>query len=256
MSLPGSGGDREALVRAAVAEGKAAGADLVVLPEATLPGYSHARTDASEPARTLAGALARQHDVHVAISFLDGAGCSLGLAGPGTWFTYRKRFPSPAESRGWAAGTQPGIVDTPIGRVGLAICADVLQLQVWREFRAENVDVVLIAGAWPAYTTRPPPGLGWLWRGSNDYRDDLLARASDSLGAPIAFANASGPTPNGHLLAGGAAVWSAGTRVRDDRIALAQGSRRPAGQPLRHRGPWRIFCPVYGTIRLPRLQRD
>lgn len=246
-SIPATGGDRLGLVRAAAAKARAAGAEVLVLPEAALPGYEHVRHDASLAARALACALAQEHGMYVGLSFLDGEGCSLGLAEPdgARWQAYRKRFPSPAESRAWARGTSPGVVETPLGRIGLAICADVLHLATWAELRAAGVEAVLVAGAWPAYTTPAPPGLGWLWRGSNPYRDDLLARASLSLGAPVAFANASGPAPGGDQLAGGASVWSAGDHVFDPELAVADAVPGPQGAPLTHRGPWRLFAPAY-----------
>lgn len=248
-SIPATGGDRLGLMRAAAASARAAGADVLVLPEASLPGYEHLRYDASRPARSFACALAQEHDMYVGVSFLDGEGCSLGLARPDTsgarWQAYRKRFPSPAESIAWARGSSPGVVETPLGRIGLAICADVLQLSTWADLRAAAVELVLIAGAWPAYTTPAPPGLGWLWRGSNPYRDDLLARASVSLGAPVAFANASGLAPGGDQLAGGASIWSAGRRVFDPDLAVADAVAGPQGAPLTHRGPWRAFAPAY-----------
>ena len=191
---------------------------------------------------------------------MDGDGCALGLAGPGTWAAYQKRFPSPAESRAWAPGAFPAVVPTPFGPVGLAICADVLQLSTWAELAAAQVVAVLVAGAWPAYATPAPPGLGWLWRDSNAYRDDLLARASRSLGAPVAFANASGPLPGGDHLAGGATAWSGGQVFHDPHLVVVEAVRGPPGPALTHQGAWRAFAPTYRlaarvvhhTSRLPR----
>jgi hypothetical protein len=202
VTLPGRGGtldERIAWADDAVARAAAAGAGLVVLPEATIPGYSHVRADCGDVARTWALGAARR-GLAVAVGYLDGDGCWLGVADPDGRFTaYRKRFPSPAEGRVWRGGTDAVIVDTPVGRVGLLICADVLQLDAWRPY-VGRVDAVAVAAAWPDYQGRlertprlARPALRWLFEGSVPYRDALLVRASAAVGAPVVFADASGP---------------------------------------------------------------
>ncbi|MFZ5479607.1 MAG: nitrilase-related carbon-nitrogen hydrolase [Myxococcota bacterium] len=212
LSLPAAGGtpdDREAAVRAAVL---AAEADLVVLPEAHLPGYAHVRGDAGARAHALLRSLPP-----TAMGYLDGDGSWLALAVDGEVHTYRKRFPSPAESRVWRAGDRPGLARTRLGRIGMLVCADVLQLDAWEALRGE-VDAVVVAAAWPDYRGVPFD--------SNPYRDRLLARAASSLGVPVAFANASGPG-----FSGGARVFQPGPP-----------------EPLRHEAGWGAFCRMYRRL--------
>lgn len=264
VQLPGRGGtleEREAhavgAVRAACAGGPGGKLDLVVLPEATLPGYAHVRADCGDRARALAMALATETGACVALGYLDGDGAWMGLAAPdGGWWAYRKRFPAPAEARVWRAGTVPGVAETPIGRVGLAVCADALQRATWRGLA--GVDVVAVGAAWPDYRGRldrtaawARPGLAWLYAGSNPYRDALLGRAARALGAPVVFANASGPWEGEEGFSGGSAVWDGDGR----RVATVEGDgagaaravvgRAEPGTPLRHPPRWAAFSAVY-----------
>lgn len=233
------------------ARAAAGGADLLLLPEALLPGYRHARADCGPAARDLALRLAARHRLAVCPGFLHGDGCFLGLAAPdGQWSCYRKQHPSPAESRQWRAGRHPGVVpfEARSGRLrlGLLICADLLHLRAWEALRG-RADLVLIAAAWPDYRQPPPPGLGWLYAESNRYRDHLLARAAASLGVPVAFANAAGPG-----FSGGTGLWdSSGARVGSGAFSIATLSPAapPSGvrPPLRHEGRWRAFMPAYAA---------
>lgn len=244
VELPGAPGDataRRAAARAALPEG----AQLVVLPEAWWPGYAHQRVDTGGDAREVGLDLARASGAWVAFGYLHGDGSWLGLAGPdGSWARYRKRFPSPAEARWWRGGGEPGVFQTPLGRVGVAVCADVLQLATWRGL--VGVDVVLVAAAWPDYRgRRAPPGLGWVAAQSNRYRDEVLAAGARALGAPVVFANASGPWRGEEGFSGGSGVWDAtGRRVAGAGQAVEVEPGR-AGPPLRHPARWRAFTAVY-----------
>jgi predicted amidohydrolase len=253
----------DALVRA-----KAEGARLALTPEAFLPGYApaaRAPADAGDiPARL--EALARAHGMAFACGFLDGARCSLGLAVPGAPLVrYAKRFPTPAESRGWARGAGPLVAETPMGRLGLLLCADVLHADSWRPLRG-NVDAVLVAGAWPDYRGRRaalPPGIGALAApviaGSNAWREALLPRAARFVGAPVLWCNAVGPYPAGapgEAFSGGSAAWSASGSpsratclpLREGRIVLVEadfgGDRSPSASLGMSLG-WRAFARAY-----------
>lgn len=241
-SLPALYGDRDALATA-MAE-RAQGADILLLPEAFLPGYRHQSDHQKNTALALAKHLAKRHHLHLALGFLEGNGCYLGMASPtGQWWDYQKQFPSPAEARFWKGGRQPGIASTVVGRVGLLICADVLQLSAWQALQG-RVDVVLVAAAWPDYQGRPPPGLGWLYAQSNPYRDELLASAAQVLGVPVAFANASGPG-----FSGGSRIWNAAGECvgKGDFVCAEVVGGQPQGT-LRHRGRWRLFTPIYRRV--------
>ena len=252
IQLPGVGGtvaERADLARAAIAETNraadgGASADLYVLPEACFPGYTHVRASGEGAAR----AFAESVDRRVVVGFIEGAASCAGIWEPGgSWIVYQKRFPTPAESRVWRAGRESVVAQTGIGRVGMLICADVLQIDAWEDLRG-RVDVVAVCAAWPEYRGRwAPPGLAWLYAESNGYRDDLLGRAARSLGVPVVFANACGPG-----FSGGSAVWSAAGKIvaEPHEIAVVEAScegsaEAPPEVALRHPARWAAFTHAY-----------
>lgn len=267
VELAGTGGsasDRLARAAVAVRAAKAAGASLVVLPEAYLPGYAHAAADAGPAARAWLEATARADDVTVAMGYLDHDRCVLGVTTPnGAHTAYTKRFLSPDEARAWRAGTHPVIVETPVGRLGLLVCADVLQLSAWDAY-VGRVDAVLVAAAWPDYrdriTTIPGvarPALGWLFRDSNPYREALLARAAVAVGAPIVFANATGPYRGAEGFSGGSRIYGAdGTVLAAGPLAVAPIVPGTPGAPLRHTPRWAAFTRVYRFAAAARARRN
>jgi predicted amidohydrolase len=256
VELPGRGGtraDRLAAADEAVDRAVAAGAALVLLPEAYLPGYTHAAAAEGPAARGWLATTARRHGITLAMGYVDGDACLLGVTTPdGTHTTYTKRFLAPAEARVWRPGDRAVLVDTPVGRLGLAICADVLQLDTWAPFRGA-VDAVLVAAAWPDYqgrlTTLPRaarPALRWLFATSNPYRDDLLARAARAVGAPVLFANATGPLAGAEAFSGGTCIYDAdGQRIATGAVAVATIARGTPGAPLGHPVRWAAFTRVY-----------
>lgn len=200
LELPGAGGSLdERLARADAALARAE-ADVIVLPEAYLPGYTHVRADVAAIAREWMADRARRHSATLVMGYLDDDACVLGVTTPdGAHTRYQKRFLAPAEARVWRAGTAPVIAETPAGRIGLLICADVLQLQAWDAYIG-RVDAVAVAAAWPDYAGRidtVPPAVRvpakWLFEASNPYRRVLLGRAAIAVGATVAYAAATGP---------------------------------------------------------------
>ncbi len=269
LELTGRGGTpAERLARAdiAVAEATAQGATLVLLPEAYLPGYPVIGEDeekAGDPradghrAREWMARVARRHTITVVMGYVEAQICLLGVTTPdGAHVTYAKRFLSPREARVWRPGAGPVLVDTPAGRVGLLVCADVLHLAAWAPLRGA-VDAVLVAAAWPDYrgrlertprAVRPllAPLLKPLFAASNPYRQDLLARAARATGAPVVFANACGPFDGAEHFSGGTCVYDAdGTIVATGRVAVASVGRGRPGTPLTHPLPWHAFSWAY-----------
>lgn len=245
LALPGTAGspvERGAWAERAAARARAAGAELVVLPEAYLPGYRHGRADAEGDARALAGRIGG----HVAVGFLEGDGSWLGLGSPdGRWARYRKRHPSPDEARHWRAGDAPGVVSTALGRVGLLVCADLLEPARWEELR--GVDVIAVAAAWPDYHGRagsPAHRLvaAWLRRVGVRHRDAMLAAGARATGATVVFAGAVGRWRGAEGFAGGGTVWwPDGTAAGP----IAEVRTAPPGPPVRLDPTWRAFMAAY-----------
>ncbi len=251
LTLPGNAGsptERHDWARRATARTAAAGADLVVLPEAYFPGYRHRRADAEAEAR----AFATTQPIHVVTGFLQGDGNHAGLGAPdGRWVTYRKRYPTPDEARVWRAGSTPGIVTTALGRVGLLICADLLQPAAWAAL-AGRVDVVAVCAAWPDYVGRvvhPPlrPVLAWLRRASAPHRDALLAAGARATGATVVYADAAGRWQDREGFSGASGIWFPdGSHLRGPTV-VAEARTAAPGEPVRLDRRWTLFGAAYRT---------
>ena len=266
VQLPGRGGtvdERVALATVRVAEAAAAGAQLVVLPEAFVPGYAHAAGEARDVARAWATGEARRHGVVLVTGFLAGGeggpACFAGVATPdGAWAEYQKRFPSPDEAAVWSPGRRPVTVDTPVGRLGLLVCADALHPSAWAAYRGD-VDAVVIVAAWPDYRGRAARvgpararAAAWLERDGRAHREAWLAKAAQSVGAPVVSANACGAWEAGEGFDGASAVWGADGSARARAVgdgaqvvsADAGGRATPTGA-LRHDARWTVFLAAY-----------
>ena len=150
------------------------GAQLVVLPEVFNSGFF-----LGEPlmmvAETLEGRTvnwlvkqASRHNIYIISSIyerFDGhfyntmvMACKDGLVG-----YYRKRNPTMSELIVWrrADVPGPGIFDTPLGRIGGAICFDSFGRESFEGFQKSGVDLVVVVGCWgfPRQANRRPEAL-------------------------------------------------------------------------------------------------
>lgn len=155
--------DNLAAVEALAAEAAARGSDWLILPELWSTGYDlenaaqHATTTAAGVFAQLAG-LARRYRLQI-------AGSALGLLGPGqfgntlTWHTaegelagvYSKLhlFRLMQEEQFLTAGDAPQLVDTPWGRVGLAICYDLRFPELFRLYALAGAHFIVLPAEWP-----------------------------------------------------------------------------------------------------------
>ena len=142
-----------------------AGAELAVLPEmfntgyGLCPDYRPLRRDPRRARRSGTSARSRQWDMTIAAGFVeqegmhvydslalvtpDGAGPRLPQAPPGLL----------GAVRGSVRAASPLVVATPWGRVGFAICADMIYRKVWHGYR-DRIDLAIIAAAWPDFADR------------------------------------------------------------------------------------------------------
>lgn len=180
------------------------GAELVVLPELFNTGYGRRReyiphaeavdgptwAFLCERARRyrlwIAAGFAERHDGHV----FNAAGF---CCPDGSLHVYRKRNLVLWETTQFRKGSAPLIVSTPFGRVGFAICADILYRRTWAEYRG-RIDLAVIVSAWPEFTDSRSGRPHWLLGRLGRLCGQIPERASADLGIPVVFANQCGPT--------------------------------------------------------------
>ncbi len=70
-----------------------------------------------------------------------------------TWCSGNDFGSTPAE--------RPLVVSTPWGRVGFAICADMIYRKVWSDYR-DRIDLAVVSAAWPDFADRDSGRRHWL----------------------------------------------------------------------------------------------
>jgi N-carbamoylputrescine amidase len=178
------------------------GARLVLLPEFLTTGftYEYRLADFAEP---VGGSTtcwlqrcSRQLDCWIGAGMIEQADDRMFdtfvLTGPaGEVFFYRKQHPAFFEALHFHRGREHGILETPIGRIGVMICWDMMFRRLARAM-VDRVDLLLICSAWPdTRTGNIPlhPLQGWLGRQPSQ-RPPCVARR---VAVPIAYCNATGP---------------------------------------------------------------
>jgi len=163
-----------------IAEARQAGADVVLLPETLDIGWTHgaARELAGEiphgEACTRLAAAAKQHGIFVCAGLVERAGARLFnsavlIDSQGKLLLqHRKLNELDIAHDLYATGDRLGVVDTPLGRVGVMICADGFARSqvVSRALALMGAEVILSPCAWarPAEhdNARDPYGQLWL----------------------------------------------------------------------------------------------
>ncbi|AMV38536.1 carbon-nitrogen hydrolase family protein [Planctomyces sp. SH-PL62] len=181
-----------------------AGAELVVLPELFNTGYSlcpdfgpHSETPEG-PTLTYLLRRARQWKMHIAAGYAERDGRhlydSLAFCTPGgDLHVYRKRNLVFWERFRFHPGRRNLIVPTPWGRIGFAICADMIYDRVWQDYRGQ-IDLAVVSSAWPEFADRGTGRRHWLLGRVGPLCSDIPARVAQDLGVPVVFANQCGET--------------------------------------------------------------
>lgn len=164
-----------ALVEKLLGEARAAGARLVVFPEASIGGYlsslgNHGDTVRSTP-RSLPPAIRLDGPEIRRVQELAGETvvcigfCELGddgetrynaavcLDGERIYGSYRKVHQPLGENMSYAPGDTYRAFDTPVGRVGLQICYDKAFPEAARALALDGAEIVVSLSAWPAART-------------------------------------------------------------------------------------------------------
>ena len=224
-----------------------AGAELVVLPELFNTGYSlcpdfgpHSETPDGP---TLSHLLrrARQWRMHIAAGYVEREGRhlydSLAFCTPdGDLHVYRKRNLVFWERFRFHPGRNPMVVKTPWGRVGFAVCADMIYRRVWKEYQ-DGIDLAVVSAAWPEFADRRTGRGHWLLGRVGPMCSDIPARVADDLGVPVVFANQCGETQTRNPLLH--------TTIHDRFAGLSSICDGRHGAPLRAGvGPDLLIAPV------------
>ena len=181
-----------------------AGAELAVLPEMFNTGYGFL-PDFGPHGETIEGptlshlrARSRQWGLCIAAGFVERDGHhlhdALGFVTPdGETFVYRKRNLVFWERFRFYPGREPLIVNTRFGRIGFAICADMIYRKVWDHYR-ERIDMAIVAAAWPDFADRRTGRKHWLFGHVGPLSGAIPGQVANDLGIPVIFANQCGET--------------------------------------------------------------
>jgi predicted amidohydrolase len=164
--------DAFARIETLLDDARAGGADLVVLPEATLGGYlSTLEGDPASlpPALELDGpevkrlaALAGDLVVTAGICEAGSAGrynTAIAVTGDGLLGVHRKVHQPLGEGASYSAGETFEAFDSPVGRIGMMICYDKAFPESARALALDGADIICCMSAWPAARTNPTPNL-------------------------------------------------------------------------------------------------
>jgi predicted amidohydrolase len=178
--------------------------ELAVLPELFNTGYSLC-PDFGPYSETAEGPTlhhlrerSRQWQMAIAAGFVEREGRhlynSLVFCCPdGDVRVYRKRNLVFWERFRFHPGRSPLIVTTPWGRIGFAICADMIYRRVWNAYR-DQIDLAVVSAAWPDFADRESGRRHWLLGHVGPLSGAIPAKVAMDLGVPVIFANQCGLT--------------------------------------------------------------
>ncbi len=180
------------------------GARLIVLPEFMPTGYVFTKRiwDAAEPrggpTEQWMRETSRAHGVWLGTSFLEAEGehffNTFLITNPrgDVDGRVRKQTPAAAEAYFTKGKAGPHVVETALGRIGVAICYENLLAYIPRLMSSQSVDVLLMPHSAPCPMTTPL----FPARAVVRYAERLKGLASDyatTLGIPTVFVNKCGP---------------------------------------------------------------
>jgi N-carbamoylputrescine amidase len=180
------------------------GVDLAVLPEmfntgyGLIPDYMPLAETRDGPTLRHLSERSRRWRMAIAAGFVEREGHhlydSLALCLPeGDVAIYRKRNLVFWERYRFRPGRAPVVVETRWGRIGLAICADMIYRRVWDGYR-DRIDLAIVSAAWPEFACQRKGGRHWLLGHVGPLSGELPARVADDLDVPVIFANQCGST--------------------------------------------------------------
>jgi N-carbamoylputrescine amidase len=189
---------------ALLADAHSRGAALAVLPEMFNTGYGLLDDFAAcaegpdGPTFRHLAQRSRAWGMTIAAGFVEREGHhlydSLGLVTPdGRLQVYRKRNLVFWERFRFRPGRAPVVAETPLGRIGLAVCADMIYRRIWDDYR-DRIDLAVVAAAWPDFACQRRGRRHWLFGQLGPMSAEIPALVSRDLGVPVVFANQCGET--------------------------------------------------------------
>jgi N-carbamoylputrescine amidase len=119
---------------------------------------------------------------------------SIAFATPeGQVHVYRKRNLVFWERFRFRPGREPLVVSTPWGRIGFAVCADMIYKKVWDDYRG-RIDLAIVCSAWPDFADRETGRKHWLFGHVGPLSGAIPGKVAVDLGIPVVFANQCGHT--------------------------------------------------------------
>lgn len=250
------------LSTAAVREAAAAGARLVVLPECATAGWAFvdeaealASAETIESGPSIAGwtALAAELDIWICGGFselveaADGSATvynSAVLISPtGVESVYRKVHLWNSENLAFTPGDLGfPVVDTPLGRIGMAICYDLWFPESVRSSALAGADLVLVPSDWvPNPGQQPGPSLANMMAMTNAHSNQVYVAAASRVGVERGqrfIGNSVIAGHDGWLLAGPASDSAAVITAEIDPIGSRDARRTdPFNRPFGDRRP-------------------
>jgi len=187
-----------------IADARAQGVQLLVLPEAALGGYVETLHGDAEPppplhadGPELAAVVALAGDMVVCVGFCEDGGDGIRynaaavLTGTGVIGVHRKTHLPLDEDRFTTVGDSLSTYDTPVGRIGMLICYDKAFPEAARTLTLDGAQVLCFLSAWPASATNPAPVLTddrqWrrseLWDRSRAAENSLVVASANQTGS-------------------------------------------------------------------------
>jgi predicted amidohydrolase len=147
---------RTSLTKAAqvVADARARGARMVVLPECAIGGYMSGGEGIALDGPEIATLAYIAGDTVVCAGFTETDGerrysSAVAVTGDGVLGHHRKVHLPPSERGTFAAGDAFAAFDTPVGRLGMLICYDKVFPEAARALALDGAEIVASLAAWP-----------------------------------------------------------------------------------------------------------
>ena len=181
-----------------------AGASLAVLPEmfntgyGLVPDYALVAEDRTGPTLRHLTQRSQAWEMAIAAGFVEREGHHLYdsvfyVQPDGKTAIYRKRNLVFWERFRFYPGRDPVVVATPWGRIGFAVCADMIYRRTWADYRG-RIDLAVITAAWPDFANRLTGRKDWLLGHVGPLSAAIPGQVAADLGIPVIFSNQVGET--------------------------------------------------------------